>query len=237
MAERTGRKQAEHSAVDPAVSRRNEAHQDTPQAPNAPGATASPQHPGEVPDQEAIPGHSNARVAAAATVRRPLSEEGTAQGIMGIYAATPGHDQDPARFEQATASYEELRKAYPAQLPTARPAPGRALATGDAQASELQAIGGGGPTPSAPANAAGEAATAAPGAPTAAAGAPARSDAQPAAGFSPSDAPASVRSPSDATAAALSPAGATGPSAGPDAAPAPGDAASPGGILPAAKDG
>ncbi|MDQ3045143.1 MAG: hypothetical protein M3R06_08340 [Chloroflexota bacterium] len=118
----------------------------------APGAMTSPQLPGQVPDRSTIPGQFTTRLTKPATVERPLSEDGTTQRIMGVYAAEAGHADDPARFEQATASYEELRKAYPAQLPAQRPAPGHALATGNASASERQEIGGVTPSPALPAS-------------------------------------------------------------------------------------
>jgi hypothetical protein len=57
---------------------------------------------------------------------------------------------EPARFEQATASWEEVRKAYPAQLPAQRPGPGYALSRGEAIGSESQEIGGPSPAALAP---------------------------------------------------------------------------------------
>jgi len=160
-----------------------------------------------VPDRSTVPGQFSTRVAAMPNAPRPLTEEGTAQRIMGVFAASPGEEADPSRFEQATASYEEVRKAYPAQLPPKRPAPGYALRRGDATASEAQAISAG------PATAAATTATPAPG-----------------------DAPASVRSPADAVAgsgAVMDSKGAD--SDGPTARP--GDLSSPAGTLPAAKGG
>ena len=70
----------------------------------APGGMASPQVPGQVPDHTALPGQSNRRVPRPRIVARPLSEDGTSQGIMDVFAATPGEEQDPARYEQATAA-------------------------------------------------------------------------------------------------------------------------------------
>jgi hypothetical protein len=49
---------------------------------------------------------------------------------MGVYGAHGENADDPARFEQATASYEELRKANPALRTPVRPTPGYALAEG-----------------------------------------------------------------------------------------------------------
>lgn len=244
MAEWTGRKRAEHSPTDRRASRRNQEVDDLPQAPESPGAVTSPQHPGEVPDRSTIPGKHAVRVPRARQVRRPLTEYGTAQAIMNVFAPPADNPMDPARFEQATATYEELRKAYPAQLPPERPAPGYALAEGDRMASELQAIEAG-PTPSAPATATGEAYNASPGAPSPDAAAtvapPARTEAPAAevgSAFSPSDAPASVRSPADAAAGsgAVADGGTAGQSRWAEAAPKPGEASGPAGTLAAVKD-
>ena len=59
---------------------------------------------------------------------------------MGIFATVPGREKDPTRFEQATASYEELRKADLALLPPLRPAPGYALTRGVAREVEPSAL-------------------------------------------------------------------------------------------------
>ena len=241
MAEWRGRKQRQRNPGDPMIVDERKPRPGTIAGVASPGATSSPQLPGATPDRSEIPGHFATRIAPSPNPRRPLSEMGTSQGIMGIYGAPEGKEMDPARFEQATAAYEELRKAYPVQLPPTHPSPGYALATGDAMASELQAIDGPKPAPSAPASATGEAATAAPGAPTGASGAPARTDApasQVGSAFSPSDAPASVRSPDDAAAGAgaVTGGGAAGESRWAEAAPKPGDDASPGGVLPPAKE-
>lgn len=219
--------------------RENEGDNDPPRAGAAPGARISPQHPGEVPDRSTIPGQHTTRVPRATRVQRPLTEEGTAQEIMGVFRAKPGEEMNPARFEQATASYEELRKAFPAQLPPTHPAPGYALATGDAMASEMQAIGGPGATPSAPGATTGEAYQARPGEGTANVAAPAKSEAPAAevgSAFSPNDMPASVRSPSDATAPPSASDLPAGQSTWAAASPAPGEAQGLGGTLPAAKD-
>jgi hypothetical protein len=78
---------------------------------------ASPQIPGQVPDRSTVPGHFSTRVARpAGPVRRPLTQYGTAQEIMHVFPA-PNEEPDKSEFEQATASVEELRKAYPWQLP------------------------------------------------------------------------------------------------------------------------
>ncbi|MEA2528741.1 MAG: hypothetical protein QOG89_385 [Thermomicrobiales bacterium] len=101
-----------------------------PKSPNAPGAAASPQMPGQVPDHSTVPGHFSTRVARpAGPVRRPLTQYGTAEAIMQVLPA-PDEEPQPAEFEQATASGEELRKAYPWQLPPASPTPVFALDQG-----------------------------------------------------------------------------------------------------------
>ncbi len=143
MADRTDiRPSPDSNPNDRRVAVRNTGQNETPMAPDAPGGTASPQVPGARPDRSSIPGHGVLPVPPATVVQRPLTQYGTAQEIMGVYAPKPGEAMDPARFEQATATWEEVRKAYPAQLPPQRPAPGYALKTGDAIASEAQAIGG-----------------------------------------------------------------------------------------------
>ncbi|MDQ3692872.1 MAG: hypothetical protein M3464_04495 [Chloroflexota bacterium] len=100
-----------------------------PDAPEAPGAVTSPQQPGEVPDRSSIPGQAAGQVPAAAGALRPLTEYQTAQRMMGVFSAEPGQEREPARFEQATASFEEVRKANPAQWPPVRPVAGYSLDT------------------------------------------------------------------------------------------------------------
>lgn len=99
--------------------------------PKAPGAVRSPQMPGEVPDRSSIPGEDVLPVPPpSGPVVRPLTQYGSAQEVMGVYAATDTNVDDPARFEQATASYEEMRKANPSLRPPARPSPGYVLSDG-----------------------------------------------------------------------------------------------------------
>lgn len=137
-----------------AVSRRvvvdDIADHETPTSPVTPGGSVSPQVPGARPDRSNIPGHDQLPVPPTPGVRRPLTQYGTAQEIMGVYAPKPGEAMEPARFEQATASWEEVRKAYPAQLPAQRPGPGHALSRGEAIGSESQEIGGPSPAALAP---------------------------------------------------------------------------------------
>jgi hypothetical protein len=101
-----------------------------PRSPKAPGAAASPQMPGQVPDRSTVPGHFSTRVPRpAGPVRRPLTQYGTAEEIMHVFPA-PNEEPEKAEFEQATASVEELRKAYPWQLPPEGPTPVFALDQG-----------------------------------------------------------------------------------------------------------
>lgn len=93
-----------------------------PKSPAAPGASVSPQRPGMTPDRSSVPGHFSTRVSAPSTKRRPLSQYGTAEEIMRVYKRESEDKITPKHFEQATASFEELRKADPAMLPPARPA-------------------------------------------------------------------------------------------------------------------
>lgn len=102
-------------------------------APEAPGASWSPQYPGEVPDRSDIPGESELPVPPADDqgVRvLPRTELGTSQYIMRVFAPEGGNEDDPTRFEQAPVSYEEVRKANPALRTPLRPAPGYALTAG-----------------------------------------------------------------------------------------------------------
>lgn len=113
-------------------------------APESPGASWSPQMPGEVPDRSDIPGEGVLPVPPdpdPGTRMLPRTEFGTSQRIMHVYAPEGGNEDDPARFEQAPVTYEELRKATPALRTPLRPTPGYALADGSRQPSaEIAAL-------------------------------------------------------------------------------------------------
>jgi hypothetical protein len=49
---------------------------------------------------------------------------------MGVYELATGEADDPGRFEQATATYEEVRKADPSLRTPVRPTAGYALSDG-----------------------------------------------------------------------------------------------------------
>ena len=102
-------------------------------SPPAPGAVSSPQQPGKTPDRSSIPGHFSTRVSRPASKRRPLTQYGSAEEIMNTYKRVPEDEIKPEHFEQATASFEELRKATLALLPPARPAT-RAVEAGEVSA-------------------------------------------------------------------------------------------------------
>lgn len=110
--------------------------------PFAPGASRSPQVPGQVPDRSSVPDHGELPVSLPTSeVVRPRSEYGTSQRIMSVFGVTDGNETDPSRFEQATASYEELRKANPALRTPVRPSAGYALSGGTRIANaELSAL-------------------------------------------------------------------------------------------------
>jgi len=99
--------------------------------PVAPGAVASPQEPGELPDRSSVPERGVLPVPPpAGEVRRPLTQYGTSEEIMDVYHKPELDPTDPARFVQAPPSYEEQRKANPALLKPLRPQPGYALSGG-----------------------------------------------------------------------------------------------------------
>ncbi|MCC6790167.1 MAG: hypothetical protein IT336_00695 [Thermomicrobiales bacterium] len=93
-----------------------------PKSPPAPGGSVSPQHPGMTPDRSTIPGKFSTSVPRAASKRRPLTQYATAEEVMRVYKRLPEDQMAPKDFEQATASYEELRKAFPREMPPVRPA-------------------------------------------------------------------------------------------------------------------
>jgi len=121
---------ADQQTTDKGTRTRSERSYGRPKSPKAPGAAASPQIPGQVPDRSTVPGHFSTRVPRpTGPVRRPLTQYGTAQEIMHVFPA-PDEEPDKSEFEQATASDDELRKAYPWQLPPKSSTPVFALDQG-----------------------------------------------------------------------------------------------------------
>jgi hypothetical protein len=92
-----------------------------PRAPSAPGASRSPQRPGQTPDRGRVAGHVLGQAPRVAGVpRRPLTQYGTAQEMSYLLPA-PTEEADPADFEQPQSSFQERRKAFIWQLPPTRP--------------------------------------------------------------------------------------------------------------------
>ena len=97
----------------------------------SPGARRSPQIPGKVPDRSTVPGHFAIQVPKPVSVMRPLTQYQTAQEISKRFRQYPADQITPEQFEQANASFEEIRKAHPADNPPVRPSRGHALQIGE----------------------------------------------------------------------------------------------------------
>jgi len=145
MAEWTGQKRTLNS-IDPVGKPPVDAASDhVPPSPPAPGAEHSPQRPGETPDTPALIGKPRGSAKPLASVRRPLTEYGTAQRILGMYSFAPGAEVKPEDWEQGPSAQEEQRKANPALLTPSRPLSGYGLGLGHSapalSVETLEAIG------------------------------------------------------------------------------------------------
>ena len=145
MAEWTGQKRTLNSIPtedDPPL---DDTSVHVPRTPQAPAATTSPQRPGMTPDQPALPGRTRGSLPPLASNRRPLTEYGSAQRLLGLFTPKPGTELQASDWEQGPSSTEELRKADPALLTPIRPLGGVGLGIGrstSAIATEaLEAIG------------------------------------------------------------------------------------------------
>jgi hypothetical protein len=145
MAEWTGQKRTLNSIPtedDPPL---DDTSVHVPRAPRAPAAMSSPQLPGMTPDQPALPGRSRGSLPPLASNRRPLSEYGSAQRLLGLFTPEPGTELQAADWEQGPSATEELRKADPALLTPIRPLGGVGLGIGRATPAiaqeALEAIG------------------------------------------------------------------------------------------------
>ena len=145
MAEWTGQKRTLNSIPtedDPPL---DDTSVHVPRTPQAPAATTSPQLPGMTPDQPALPGRIRGSLPPLASNRRPLTEYGSAQRLLGLFTPEPGTELQPSDWEQGPSATEELRKADPALLTPIRPLGGVGLGIGrstSAIAQEaLEAIG------------------------------------------------------------------------------------------------
>ena len=116
-----------------------------PRAPRAPAATSSPQLPGMTPDQPALPGRPRGSLPPLASNRRPLTEYGSAQRLLGLFTPPPGTELKSTDWEQGPSAMEELRKADSALLTPIRPLDGLGLGIGRSTAAiaseALEAIG------------------------------------------------------------------------------------------------
>ena len=106
---------------------------------------SSPQLPGMTPDQPDLPGRSRGSLPPLASNRRPLTEYGSAQRLLGLFTPEPGTELQASDWEQGPSAMEELRKADPALLTPIRPLGGVGLGIGRATPAiapeALEAIG------------------------------------------------------------------------------------------------
>ena len=89
--------------------------------PPAPGGTRGSKAPGMTPDRSSVPGEFTERLPKAASLVRPLSQYATAQEFSGVFRRAAPDQMKPEDFEQADASFEELRKSIVAEWPPERP--------------------------------------------------------------------------------------------------------------------
>jgi len=130
MAEWTGRKRTINSVPligEPPV---GAASDFVPSRPKAPGATNSPQLPGETPDTPDLPGRSRGSLPPLRSNRRPLTEYGSAQRLLGLFTPKVGVDLVAADWEQGDSAHEERRKADSTLLTPDRPLTGHGLGLG-----------------------------------------------------------------------------------------------------------
>jgi hypothetical protein len=87
----------------------------------APGGMMAPHAPGMLPDWTRVPTHVGEQTPPAVDKLRPLTQYGTAEEMLGVFRQKPMDQLEPADFEQAPASPEEMRHADPALLTPIRP--------------------------------------------------------------------------------------------------------------------
>ncbi len=90
-------------------------------SPPAPGGSHGSLAPGMAPDRSTVPGQFSERNAKATSVVRPLTQYGTAQELAGVFHRVPADKMKSTDFEQADASFEEVRKSVVAEWPLERP--------------------------------------------------------------------------------------------------------------------
>lgn len=132
MAEWTGRKRTLNS-IDPVGHPPVDAASDhVPPSPEAPGASQSPQRPGATPDIADLPGRTRGDFDRLITTRRPLTEYGTAQHLLGLYTPAAGQQLTADDWELGPTSMQEQRKLNPENLTPPRPLRGYGLGIGHA---------------------------------------------------------------------------------------------------------
>lgn len=89
----------------------------------APGAMSAPHMPGMIPDRSTVPTHIGESIPAATVKVRPLTQYGTAEELAGVFKRKRMDQLESTDFEQAPATFEEMRKADPADLTPFRPGP------------------------------------------------------------------------------------------------------------------
>jgi hypothetical protein len=89
--------------------------------PPAPGGSLGSKKPGMVPDLSRVPGRESERIPKASSKTRPLTQYGTTEEFTGVFKQVPADQMKPEDFEQAGASFEEMRKAVRAEWPPERP--------------------------------------------------------------------------------------------------------------------
>jgi hypothetical protein len=87
----------------------------------APGGMIAPHQPGMQPDWTRVPTHEGEPIPPARVKVRPLTQYGTAEEMVGVFKQKPADQLEPADFEQAPASPEEMRHSDPALLTPIRP--------------------------------------------------------------------------------------------------------------------
>ena len=119
MAEWTGQKRTLNSIAED-VPPRNETSVRVPRPPEAPGATSSPQLPGETPDQPIFPAEPGAPYrlwrATAARSPSPAPHSGSSASLR-----RSRHRVEASDWEQGPSATEELRKVDPALLTPSSP--------------------------------------------------------------------------------------------------------------------
>lgn len=106
-------------------------------APIAPGATQSPQQPGQLPDISSVPERGELPVPIPEEgPRRPSTQHLTAEDLLDVWENTGKDVLSAERFIQAPPGYEETRKATPWVRKPVRPVPGYALSVSGSRLSE-----------------------------------------------------------------------------------------------------